>query len=309
MGVYQSWLAIPSAEEPNTETHQSMTALTSHRLRLFSLALASFFLSFFGGCSESEDSSEQDAVVNEIAIQFTVTVDGSPFSCGEVFREIGSSSAEMAFTDMRMYVHDLILIDSSGREYPVTLAEDGIWQRDGVALLDFEDGCENGTQQTNTVVRGEVAAKEFRGVRFSVGLPPELNSSETVLEGRGSPLNQTAMFWSWKSGYKYVRLDGDSGPFRLHLGASGCGDEFDCAELNIPSVTLAAFNPDIDSIQLDLGHLLQGTDVSQNSPSTAPGCMGESSDPDCQDIFERIGLGAEGADLAWSAVPSSTRGI
>ena len=133
-----------------------------------------------------------------------------------------------------------------------------------------------------------------------------MNSNQTVLEGRGSPFNQTAMFWSWKSGYKYVRIDGDRGPFRLHLGASGCDDDFNCNEMNIPTIQLSGFDPDTKSVRLDLKDLFEGTDVSANTPGTAPGCMGESSDVDCQDIFERIGLGTEQGALSWSVADRSS---
>ena len=75
--------------------------------------------------------------------------------------------------------------------------------------------------------------------------------------------------------------------------------------MNIPRVTLEEFDVVGQQVQLDLGKMLKGTDVSQNSPSTAPGCMGESSDPDCQDIFKRLGLGEAGEHEAWSVGAAS----
>ena len=249
---------------------------------------------------EVEVATDEGPVEVDVAIPFAVTVFDTPFECGVTYEGIGSTGAQIGFIDMRLYIHDVVLIDAEGTESPVTLDEDGIWQRDGVAMLDFEDGCENGTQQLNAAVKGRVLSGNYASIRFQVGVPPELNSSETVLEGRGSPLNQVAMFWSWKSGYKYLRLDGDAGPFRLHLGASGCTDDFTCSEMNIVEVTLTDYDLEAHEIVLDLGDLLAGTDVSQNTAGTAPGCMGESVDPDCSDIFKRIGLGSPEERTSWS---------
>ena len=245
-------------------------------------------------------ASEEEAPDKAVSISFSVTVGDAPFVCGQTYEGLGSTGTPMGFVDMRFYIHDLALLDANGTEYPIAMDSDGIWQRDGVALLDFEDGCENGTLQVNTSVTGIVPNGNHVGIRFSVGVPPELNSSETVLEGRGSPLNQAAMFWSWKSGYKYVRLDGDTGPFRFHLGASSCSADFECDEMNIPTVTLDGFESSSHVVQLDVAELVKGTDISKNTPSTAPGCMGESSDPDCEDIFIRVGLGEGAAQTAWS---------
>ncbi|MEE2644501.1 MAG: MbnP family copper-binding protein [Myxococcota bacterium] len=263
-------------------------------------ALALIFGLALSACGES---TTEEPAPQPVTIHFAVTVDGAPFACGAPFVGLGTPATEMGFGDLRFYLHGLELIDVDGEAASVTLEDDGIWQRDGVALLDFEDGCENGTAQLNNVVRGQVRAGDFVALRFSLGVPPTLNSSGTVLEGRGSPLNLSSMFWSWKSGYKYLRLDGNSGPFRLHLGASRCDSDFQCGEMNIPQITIREFNPEREQIELDLARLLEGTNLAENTPMTAPGCMGESSDPDCTEIFARIGLGDEAAILAWSASP------
>ena len=72
--------------------------------------------------------------------------------------------------------------------------------------------------------------------------------------------------------------------------------------MNLVEVTLSA-DADAHEIVLDLGDLLAGTDVSQNTAGTAPGCMGESVDPDCGDIFGRIGLGSLEERTSWSLNP------
>lgn len=250
------------------------------------------------GCGE--DGAE-GPTTTRVEIRFDARVNGAEFECGVSYGGLGVNDEALAFSDMRFFVHDLVLLGPNGEEAPVTLIEDGVWQRDGVALLDFEDGCENGTTQVNHSVLGEAPEGEWTGLRFSVGVPPSLNSSETVLEGRGSPLNLSAMFWSWRSGYKYVRLDTDSPFFRFHLGAVGCDDEFQCDEVNIPTFTIDGLDINTDAVALDIGELLADSDLSQNTEGTAPGCMGESSDADCTPIFARFGLG-QATPSAFSAL-------
>ena len=48
------------------------------------------------------------------------------------------------------------------------------WQNDDTALLDFEDKtspCNEGTPETNTIIRAIAPQGEYTGVRFIVGVP------------------------------------------------------------------------------------------------------------------------------------------
>ena len=126
----------------------------------------------------------------EVAISFAVTVGGEPFECGG-YPNLGVTAADMGFNDMR-FVHDVFLIDVEGATTPVVIEDDGVWQRDGVSLLDFEDGCENGAQQVNQVVKAPSRAATTQGYASLWG-PAGLNSSETVLEG-AEPLTRLRCF-------------------------------------------------------------------------------------------------------------------
>ena len=125
-----------------------------------------------------------------------------PFECGTQYASLGSDQQTAAFTDFRMFVHNVQLVDDRGVKHPLTLNDDATWQARGVALIDFEK-AENGTKQINESLTG-IATVGTAGIEFSIAYR-EINSPMTMLEGRGSPLNQSS-FWSWKSGYKFVRL-------------------------------------------------------------------------------------------------------
>lgn len=239
-----------------------------------------------------------------IEIAFAAAVGDQAFTCGGVYQGVGASESTLRLTDFRFYVSNVRLLTAAGDEVPVQLEEDGVWQRDGVALLDFEDGsngCAFGNAPTNATVRGAAPAGVYTGVRFDMGLPFELNHGNAETETE--PLNVTAMFWNWNGGYKFIRVDGFAGPidnaisYNLHLGSTGCGGGVPvvpptspCANPNLPEITLTGFNPDTNVIVADLAPLLADADLETNQDETAPGCQSQPIDMDCSTVFPKLGL-------------------
>ncbi|MGI9627435.1 MAG: MbnP family protein, partial [Longimicrobiales bacterium] len=74
-----------------------------------------------------------------VAINFQAQVNGAAFACGTSYDNVGTSNTTITPVDFRFYVHDVRLVTSAGSEVPVELTQDGQWQREGLALLDFED--------------------------------------------------------------------------------------------------------------------------------------------------------------------------
>lgn len=240
----------------------------------------------------------------DIEIVFAATVGDEPFACGGVYEGIGTTSATLRLTDFRFYVSNVRLLTPSGDEVPLDLDQETIWQRDNVALLDFEDGtlgCSFGNALTNDRVRGTAPAGVYTGVRFHMGIPFDLNHGNAELETE--PLNVTAMFWNWQGGYKFIRVDGFAGPideainYNLHLGSTGCASAAPpippsgpCANPNLPEITLLGFNPDANIIVADLARVLADSNVEANQADTAPGCQSQPFDMDCVGPFQNLGL-------------------
>ena len=142
-----------------------------------------------------------------VTLRFTAHVGDQPFDCGETY-ELGSMSTPTRVSDFRFYVSDLHLVDQAGNPVPLELEQDGQWQFETVALLDFEDrsgACVNGTLDTRDVVVGTAPAGDYVGLQFRLGIPFELNHGDAVLAP--SPLNLTSLWWNWRGGYKFVRID------------------------------------------------------------------------------------------------------
>lgn len=246
-----------------------------------------------------------------VEIRFDARVGAQPARCGKAYAGVGSSKAGVRFQDIRFYVSAMRLIDAQGRAVPVALTPDDQWQNDLVTLLDFEDqtGNCNGTAGTNMAVRGTVPAGDYRGLVFEIGVPRAVNHQDPTLAA--APLNVTGMTWVWRIGYKFTGVDmetsGGAGGanaatgFSIHLGSTACGEgppmtapKLACANPNRPEYRLPDFDPAASVVVLDIGALLEGTDITVNAPNSASGCMSFPGDGDCPDIFDRLGLAWDG---------------
>lgn len=247
------------------------------------------------------ESAEGDPV----SIAFGAVVGEAEFACGTVYPQVGSTAASFEPSDLRFFVSEVALIDGAGQEHAVQLDVDGTWQLSDVALIDLEDGsgpCANGNARTHREIVGRVAAGEYVGLAFTVGVPFERNHGNP--DRAPAPLSGTAMSWGWQAGYKFVRLEGSAGEtgadWRLHLGSTGCegtiGNISGCARPNRARVVLPVFDVAADRVVLDLGALLAGTDLLSNAPGTSLGCMGEFDDADCAAVFARLGVDATSGD-------------
>ncbi|MCE9573461.1 MAG: metallo-mystery pair system four-Cys motif protein [Deltaproteobacteria bacterium] len=269
--------------------------------RLAPSLLFSLFLAACGdnGGASTPDAAPQptpDAAPKAVAIQFAVKFGATPFACGVAVPAMGSPAASYTPTDARFYVHDVELLDADGA-VPVTL-DANAFQGNGVALMDFEDGCgSDGTAELHTAITGTVPDRAYVGVRFTLGVPADQNFVD--LASAPAPLNVTGMYWIWQFGYKFLKLDGTStAPFFLHLGSSGCPGANPeapptgpCANPNTVTYTLTGFDPWEQTVVADLGAVLATSDLTTNTTNTAPGCMSEPDDPECLAILPRLGIG------------------
>lgn len=230
-----------------------------------------------------------------VTISFHALVGSSEFACGQSYAGVGSSATQLQPSDFRLYVHNVRLIDAAGNEQALTLEQDRLWQYQNVALLDFEDKTApcDGTTATNFTVRGQAPAGVggYAGVRFVVGVPPELNHGNQATAP--APLNLSGLFWTWEDGYKFLRTEGKSAggakSFLMHLGSTDCvgkgGGQTECANLNTPEIQLTGFDPQKNRIGVDLAALLAGSDL-----SAGMSCHSEESPVNCGPVFQRLGL-------------------
>jgi uncharacterized repeat protein (TIGR04052 family) len=233
-----------------------------------------------------------------IAIEVRAMVADRAVRCGESYPGIGTTSSALRIADLRMYLSDLRLVADDGREVPIELDQDRVWQYRNVALVDFEDAsadCTTGTSMTRTVVRGNVTSSaRFTRLRFRVGIPSDLNHADAA--SAPPPLNYTSLFWSWNGGYKFLRFDGistgQSRGFIEHLGSTGCSGDgrgmASCNQENRPEIDLR-FDPDRDHVVFDLAAMLSESNIDADAGGEL-GCSSGFDDPDCAPFFHALGL-------------------
>jgi len=150
------------------------------------------------GCSDDDDT----AATQDVELRFAAKVGDISFACGDVYTGIGVGQADRAnyqVNDFRVLISEVAMTHADGSQVPVTLEQDGVWQYNTTALLDFEDGCSgNGTTETRSVVTGTVDGGDYTGVCFTIGVPFEENHMDTATAP--SPLNASGMFWNWQGG-------------------------------------------------------------------------------------------------------------
>lgn len=275
------------------------------------------------GDAGAEDAGATDAggdggpVSRSYTIRFRAEVGGEAFACGTTYDGFGpAADRSVTLTDFRFYVHQVELLAADGSATPLAITDDGTFQADDVALLDFEDGgpCTMGTTETHTAITGTALEGAYTGIRFVLGIPFSLNHQDA--SAAHAPFNFTSMFWNWQGGYKFVRIDainvvpgGGGSLFAVHLGSTGCdgspaGGVTMCDRPNRSTIELTGFDPETSVVVADFAELMEGVDPTINTAATAPGCMSGATDPECNEVVPSFGIpfGAQPAAMDFFSV-------
>jgi uncharacterized repeat protein (TIGR04052 family) len=250
--------------------------------------------------SPAPDSATVDESEQQVKLRFRPQLGDQPFACGSHYDLPGERS--IALRDFRMFVQDVALIDAEGREVAVKLDMREPWQTADVVLLDFEDGTGEcfGTEQTNREITGVVPKGEYRGLRFSHGVPEALNHSDP--KDFPAPLRAKGMSWNWLLGLRFVllevgvqsneALDTDAGAdpagFSLHVGSTGCAGNqnagtIKCSKPNRSRVELDQFELGKSEIVLDVKPLLNGANATQTIECHSGTAV-------CEPLFQALGV-------------------
>ena len=190
----------------------------------------------------------------------------------------------MALTDLRFYASDIELLAADGEAHVLQ----------NLALIDLESGlgaCQNGTTEVIARVAGSVTTTEFKGVRFTLGVPFEQNHADPLKAA--PPLDDPAMHWHWRSGYKFLRagVRTQSDGFWIHVGSAGCEGTVrnvtGCRFPNRVTVELHDFDPHEQTVMIDLGVLFSGVDLTDGEPTD---CSSGPPESTCIAPFRALGI-------------------
>lgn len=206
--------------------------------------------------------------------------------------EAGSADT-VVVRNVQFYIHDVQLLDAAGQPHPFRFDAVAPWQSGQVALVDLGGG---GETVRNGTVRGTPApgtAEIYTGIRFSIGVPFELNHANPLTAA--APLDRSELFWTWQSGHKFLRVDLlDAGrEWSFHLGSTGCSSASalrppaaPCAQPNVMRVEIAGIDPLRQSVQLQLSELVSSMRAAEHAI-----CTGDyAHNPACANVFAKTGL-------------------
>lgn len=209
----------------------------------------------------------------------------------EVERSVNGSA--VLARNLQFYIHDVELLDREGKAHPFVLAAAAPWQHERVALIDLAGDA--GTQRHSTL-RGTADADSpgtYSGVRFTVGVPFDLNHTNPLTAA--PPLDRSELFWTWQSGHKFLRADLADGPreWSFHLGSTGCSSasalrppSAQCARPNRIRVELKGADPLQKPIRLHLDVLIDAMQAANGAI-----CTGDyEHNAGCADAYASTGL-------------------
>ncbi|MEP1446024.1 MAG: MbnP family copper-binding protein [Paraglaciecola sp.] len=201
--------------------------LFSHgQIKVFSLFVISCLAVLVSSCSKLDGAH---------SIAFEVWHNGSPLDCNEFAHHQQNWSIEQ----LAFFISN-VQLSAKGADIKPQLSTTP-WQSDGVVLVQpYLPGCdiestakaqtELGKQASDEALKtndylqfaAPVDLDSAQHLSFSLAVPFGLNHQNPLLQP--SPLNLPSMFWSWRSGHKFLRLDMQSpnNNWVFHMGSVGC---------------------------------------------------------------------------------------
>lgn len=202
------------------------------------------------------------AVAAPFSMQFSLYSGQTPFQFEQPLKS--GAGQELKVNFWRLYLSNVALVRSDGSELPLP----------GVVLAEFTNGSPT---QNVRVFSADAPEGSYRGLRFDVGVPRDLNHLDASTQQ--APLGvDSGMYWAWNPGYIFSRfegtaaLGGQSLPIALHMGEDRRRLTVNLADLQKPD-TLLTVGPQgaAVSVKADLSQMLvsgvngQPFDLSQSS--------------------------------------------
>jgi uncharacterized repeat protein (TIGR04052 family) len=134
-------------------------------------------------------------------------------------------------------------------------------------------------------------------IRFILGVPFELNHLNPLTQP--SPLNDSSMFWGWRGGHKFMRVElkSQDDDWLFHLGSTGCkalspvrAPKSECLHANRVKVSVP-YTDKRSVLKFDLTLLLRDIALTrENSCQSAP------DEESCKVLFKNLDMAADGSN-------------
>jgi len=171
---------------------------------LFVLALF-FSLSSCKKDDDEEETPTPTATYGSMRIEFEHVFGTSDFALGTAFAN--GSSENLTFTTLKYYISNIVLTKADGSTWA---------EKESYHLVNFADAA------STLLTLDSVPTGDYKGFRFTIGVDSTRNVSGAQT-GALDPAN--GMFWTWNSGYIFMKAEGTSpqisgmgNAFEYHLG-------------------------------------------------------------------------------------------
>lgn len=211
-------------------------------------------------------------------IQVQLWHNGNPLDC----QAIALDEQQWQLDSFAFYLSDASLMTDQ-QSYPMTFYSD-VPQ---LQLLRFDaESC-----QGQVTLRTAKPLTSATALAFTLGVPFALNHGNPVTQPM--PLNVPDMFWTWRNGYKFLRVDMHSQQdnWAYHLGSVGCvadsavrAPKMECAKPNRSRFEVAVPQGESLALVLHLDRLLKNVSVATRNRCVMHG----DKEPVCEQLFENL---------------------
>lgn len=132
------------------------------------------------------------ALAAPLELKINLRVGDQPLQFGKTYQTPQGQPYQIEL--LKMYISEVALVRPDGREVGA----------DGLVLAEFKRGTPT---QGVSVMKLDVPAGQYRGIRFNVGVPRELNHLDAGTQQMPLGVN-SGMYWAWNPGYIFYRLEG-----------------------------------------------------------------------------------------------------
>jgi uncharacterized repeat protein (TIGR04052 family) len=264
-----------------------MVRITSKKLLSFLFSIIAVLLS---GCEQNE------AHVN---IDFQPMYNNIPLNCNSRFMHGNAKKTtsvieqKWQYQQFQFFLYNVEIKDTKNgwKPWPMTVNS---FQSNNVALLGEVCGKNNTQSNWQLELAPLSIAHDATEIRFTLGVPFSLNHLNPLTQA--SPLNVSSMFWGWRGGHKFMRVELTSAndDWLFHLGSTGCkaaspvrAPKEECLQPNRTVISLP-FNPKDRDVKVDLSALFRGLVLQRESS-----CQSDVDDENCKIIFDNLGISNE----------------
>lgn len=220
-------------------------------VRYFSLMGFLGLLWALGGCRPTVDT-QPPAIPGTLRFDVELLWDGAPYALNQP--AVDHLGHALTVSNLQLYISRMEVQDL-----------EGVWHRnersEEVHLLDFK------TEDTRLLE--PFPAGMYQAVRFGVGIPEDLNrGTDPATFPNDHPmgfLGSAGMFWTWSTGYIFVKYEGRAAPLGTEVMSSPiayhCGTDASYREVVVPFENPVWIDPQrltVLPLQFDAAKVLVG---------------------------------------------------